>query len=566
MKRQLLFAALMIAVTAGAAVPRLVNLGNRPMHCDEANQAVKFGLLLESGFYQYDPNEHHGPSLNYLTLPVAWLASASKLTEISEFHLRLIPAIFGTILVGLIWLLRDELGHGAAFCAAVLTAISPAMVFFSRYYIQEMLLVCFTFGAIVALFRFVSCQLSAVSCQLSGARSEGRGAVANFQFSIFDFQFSIPQVLWLVLLGLCVGMMHASKETCVIPLFAMALAAAVAIPSLRRIGAKRLILSGLIVVVTAAGISALFYSSFLNNPPGVDGVADSYATYGHYFERALGQGTTGPHDKPWYYYFQILFWWHRGGGTVWTEASIAVLALAGLVAGALGKGIRPANLPIARFFGIYTVVMTVIYSAISYKTPWCALGMLHGMILLGGIGAVVLIRAAPGRLAKAVVIVLLVAAGGHLACQSYRASFVACEDPNNPYVYAHTTSDVPRLAQRIRRIAAAGPDGQAIHIQVICPDHDHWPLPWYLRGFSRVDWFPGMPRGRLAPLIITKPEMERALMTKLSELFDTMPPGQQYSYRSLLPRGDKPAWQLRPHVPLRVYIRSDLWEAYRAGG
>ena len=48
---------------------RSVALGLRPMHHDEANQAVKFGTLLEKGEYRYDKNDHHGPSLYYLTLP-----------------------------------------------------------------------------------------------------------------------------------------------------------------------------------------------------------------------------------------------------------------------------------------------------------------------------------------------------------------------------------------------------------------------------------------------------------------------------------------------------------------
>ena len=43
----------------------------RPMHGDEANQAVRTGMLLETGRYDYDPQDHHGPSLYWLTLPVA---------------------------------------------------------------------------------------------------------------------------------------------------------------------------------------------------------------------------------------------------------------------------------------------------------------------------------------------------------------------------------------------------------------------------------------------------------------------------------------------------------------
>ena len=58
-----------IALAAGLAL-RLARLDVRPMHHDEANQAVKFGALLEHGEYRYDAYDHHGPTLYFLTLPV----------------------------------------------------------------------------------------------------------------------------------------------------------------------------------------------------------------------------------------------------------------------------------------------------------------------------------------------------------------------------------------------------------------------------------------------------------------------------------------------------------------
>jgi uncharacterized protein (TIGR03663 family) len=153
--KQILLFALFLAVVALAAVLRLADLPNRPMHCDEAVHALKFRELLEKNEYAYDPHEYHGPILNYLTLPIAWRAGASYLTEIDETHLRLLPAVFGILLVALVWLLRRDLGWVATIWAALLTAVSPAMVFYSRYYIQEMLLVCFTFGAVIAWWRFL---------------------------------------------------------------------------------------------------------------------------------------------------------------------------------------------------------------------------------------------------------------------------------------------------------------------------------------------------------------------------------------------------------------------------
>ncbi len=545
-----LCAAVVIAILAPAAALRLTSLGNRPMHCDEAVHADKFRLLLEHGDYAYNPYEFHGPSLNFLTLPIARLAGAKKLAEVTETHLRLVPALFGIALVAMVWLLRAELGSTAVLCAAVLTAASPAMVFFSRYYIQEMLLVGFSFAAMVALWRFGQ---GAADCAVADGHPEpAPSAVPGARPRLRPW---LRQGMWLILLGLSIGMMHATKETCVIPLAAMMVATVLTITGLRRMGAKRLARAGLVVLLTAAGVSAVLFSGLFSHG---QGVIDSVMAYRYYFERAAGEGTEGPHAYPWYHYFRILFCWRQSGGPIWSEAPIAVLAVVGLVAGLWGKGLKPREVPLVRFLGVYTVLITVVYSAVSYKTPWCALGMLHGMILLAGVGMVVLIRAAPGRALKAAVIALLVAATAGLAWEAHRASFVMYEDPGNPYVYAHTTGDVPLLAERIRQIAEVQGDGLAMHIQVICPHDDHWPLPWYLRDFSRVDWFPGIPRGPAAPLIITQPSMKDPV---LSYAYENHIPGHPIIRQSLR-KEDGGDWQLRPNVPLLVIVRRDLLEAY----
>ena len=51
----------LVAVTA--LWLRTHDLDVRPMHADEANQAVKVGALLERGHYEFDPADHHGPTL-----------------------------------------------------------------------------------------------------------------------------------------------------------------------------------------------------------------------------------------------------------------------------------------------------------------------------------------------------------------------------------------------------------------------------------------------------------------------------------------------------------------------
>lgn len=569
-------AVLMLAILAGGAVFRLADLANRPMHCDEAVHGIKFGRLLEEDSYVYNPREYHGPSLNYLTLPIAWAAGAERVTEVTETQLRLVPAVLGILLIGLPWLLRRELGLTAMLGAAVLTALSTAMVFFSRYYIQEMLLVAFTLLAIAAMWRWARF-LDGSNEDGSGSATENRpcepandcaaraetiprDANTGMESGTVGRLRAIRAGFWLFVLGAAIAMMHASKETCVLALAAMAAAGVLTLPGFWRAGWKRCVFSVLLVVLVAAAVSAVFFSSFGKNP---SGIVDSYSTYFHYLGQASGEGSVGRHVQPWHYYFRNLFWWPAGSRGFWSEGFIAVLALVGMTAAAAGKGLDPRQRRFALFLSIYTVLLTLIYSVLPYKTPWCSLSFLSSMILLAGIGAAALLRSLPGVVLKTLGGVVLAAFSAHLGWQAYQASFVFYEHPRNPYVYSHTTDDVPMLVERIRQVAAHHPDGTAMYVQAICPDHDYWPLPWCLRDFSTVAWLDTIPGGPPALLIITQPEMEKEL---LRYLYMAQPPGQRHLYVPLPPPEGREEWLFRPNVPIRVYVQLRLWEACRAMG
>jgi len=577
MPRTILFAAFLVAAVLGAAALRLAHLDNRPMHCDEAVQGMRFRDLLEEGDYVYNPHEFHGPALNYLTLPVAWAASAATITEVTETQLRLVPAIAGIVLVGLVWLVRDELGPTATGFAALLTATSPAMVFYSRYYIMEMLLVAATFAAMVAWWRLRRVQYEAAT----GGRAEkddapstpgsGSGATANREThdgpstprSRATTGRGFMGVPWLLLLGVSIGLMHASKETCILAISAMGAAAvAVELPAIWRTGFRhvpfeRFGLAAPLVVLTAAAVSAAFFSSFGSNP---GGVADSYTAFLHYIGRASGEGSAGSQVQPWDYYFRVLFASERPGGAVFNEVAIAALALVGLAAAAIGRGLKPEHRYAARFLAVYTALMAVVYSAIPYKTPWSALGMLHGMILLAGVGAAALVNAAPWRGLKGAALVVLALGVGHLAWQAFQTSFVLPNDPANPYAHTPTHRSALLLCEKVREVSGAHPDGRAMYVQVICPDNDFWPLPWYLRDMPRVHWLKEVPDGPAAPLIITRPELLAAVV-KYAYL--DQPKGHRHLIGPFPPEGGND-WFLRPGVPLEVIIRRELLEAYRS--
>jgi len=494
----------------------------RPMHTDEAVHADKFRDLLEAGQYEYDLDEYHGPTLNYLTLIPARVAGQHKYSEITEVTLRVVPVAASVILIALTVFLVDGLGSGAII-AALLAAISPAMFFYSRYYIQEMLLVCFTFGAIVSGYRY--------------ARTKS--------------------LVWIVAVGVFAGLMHATKETCIIAFGCMGLAGAVLVLlRIRRQGSWRGAVTGVrlghvvLGLLAAVCISAVFYSSFFSHPKGV---ADSYLTYATYLGRAGGHDTT--HVHPWPYYLQMLAFSKYEGGPAWTEGAIVLLAAVGLVVAARGKPLLGVDPVLLRFIALYTVAMTAVYSALPYKTPWCLLGFFHGMILLAGVGSVALLTWAREPAARAIVAVLLIVLAGHLAFQAYRAGFVHAADSRNPYVYAHTADDIFAVVERVKDFAGLDGLGESVPIQVACSGKDYWPLPWYLRSYA-VAWSVDLP-AKIGPLIIISEGLEGGLAHRL---YVETPTQDRRMYMYLF---DDPYYLwLRPQVKLLGFVRKDIWELY----
>src|SRR5437870_5762242 len=77
------------ALLATAAAFRLPLLDRRPMHADEAIQADKFGTLLGTGHYPYDPREYHGPVLSYLAWIPARLTGRTSYQTLTETMVRL---------------------------------------------------------------------------------------------------------------------------------------------------------------------------------------------------------------------------------------------------------------------------------------------------------------------------------------------------------------------------------------------------------------------------------------------------------------------------------------------
>ena len=502
-----------LLLVALALAFRLPGLNDRPMHLDEAVQAVKAGILMEKGEYHYDPFECHGPTLYYFTLPFAWIQAGGEFARTVESTYRIVDVAFNVGLILLIFWLRDGLGKGAVLWAGLLTAVSPAFVYYGRFYQQESILVFFSAGAIVAGWRYT--------------RTRAWG--------------------WVVAVGACLGLMHATKETCVLAYDAMVVAVVLVAlwgrsakgtaPRIRQLLSAKVIAG---VFVAAVVVSVVFFSSFFTH---FAGVPDSIKTYTHYLGRAAGDT---PHVHAWDYYLEMLTWWRYGNGPAWSEGFIVALAVLGLIIACVPKLVPPGNVHLLRFLGLYTVVLTATYSAIPYKTPWCFLGFLHGMILLAGVGAAALVRWMPCRISKAAACIALLAGAAHLGWQAHRASFPFCADPRNPYVYAQTSSDSLRLVERVNALAEVHEDGRALLIKIITDPQDYWPLPWYLRKFPAKGFWQEPPADVNAPVVITSTKLQPEIEKKLLGDY-------QVEY-----------YGLRPDVLLAAYIRRDLWDAFMA--
>ncbi|MDP6417230.1 MAG: TIGR03663 family protein, partial [Gammaproteobacteria bacterium] len=72
-----------------------------------------------------------------------------------EFTARLLYALAGTALVAMPLLLRSRLGNLGALITSVMLAFSPAMLYFSRFARNDILVAAWTFGLVIVMWRYI---------------------------------------------------------------------------------------------------------------------------------------------------------------------------------------------------------------------------------------------------------------------------------------------------------------------------------------------------------------------------------------------------------------------------
>lgn len=475
MRRRLFPWALLLLASAS----RFVLPAARPLHHDEGTNYIFLRRLIDEGIWLYDPSNYHGPILYHLgAIPILLRGSG-------EAALRFMPALIGALMPILAWSLRDRIGRAGAAAAGLLIALSPCFVFYSRFQIHEIYLAGFTLGLVAAL-----------------ARALGPDPVAGGD--------GWRIAAWAAA-GMAAGAMLAAKETAIVSLAGIALAA----PFWGRGRGARLRPAGpILALIASLGVAALLYTNFFRNPGALADIPDAFRVWG-------GRGLSGDgHDKPWWYFVAIL-------------AREEPWAIAAGVAGcALAIARRDAwNLGLV----LWAATALAAYSLVPYKTPWLVLNPLLPILLIAGGVVEAAWRTTGAGARRAVVaglaIVLPWGAGRALDLAILRPDV----EGTSALVYVQTDREVRRMIERIEDYAAGLPERRGAPIDILSPDY--LPLNWYLRDYPAVSYWGRMIERPEAPILIVREDQAEQLAA-----------GAARGY-------ERSNWRLRPGVNLILLLR-----------
>ena len=139
-------------ITAVAAFLRFFALSLKPFHHDEGVNGFFLTTLFRDGVYKYDPANYHGPTLYYISLAFA------KVFGLETVSVRASVAIFGVLTVILVFFLKRYIGKIGSLFAGLCIALSPGMVFISRYFIHEIFFVFLSLAIVIAVLFFIEKQ------------------------------------------------------------------------------------------------------------------------------------------------------------------------------------------------------------------------------------------------------------------------------------------------------------------------------------------------------------------------------------------------------------------------
>jgi uncharacterized protein (TIGR03663 family) len=151
LRKYLSFERLFILICIAAFILRFAFLDLKLVHHDEAIHGWFSYVLLTKGTYVYDPS-YHGPFLYYVTAGMFWLFGDTDLVA------RILPALFGALVIPLVYGIYKlgYLDRKQTLVAALFLAVSPDLVYFSRFLRHDIFQLFFTLLLVVALLWYIN--------------------------------------------------------------------------------------------------------------------------------------------------------------------------------------------------------------------------------------------------------------------------------------------------------------------------------------------------------------------------------------------------------------------------
>ena len=215
------------AIILLGTILRFWGLGDKPLHHDESLHAY-FSLQLMHNMenwascfnpnvscYHYDPLLHgpfqfHAIALVYQISQ--WLNAPDH--GINTTTVRIAAATLGSLIVALPYFVRDYMGKWGSILACFLLAVSPSMVYFSRFAREDIYMACFTLLLVVSAARYVRDRkmrwlvLAALAFALSYATKE-----ATFLTVAVFGSFMGALIVWEIGLRRKIPLQAAEKST-----------------------------------------------------------------------------------------------------------------------------------------------------------------------------------------------------------------------------------------------------------------------------------------------------------------------------------------------------------------
>jgi uncharacterized protein (TIGR03663 family) len=437
--------ALLVALIVGVSLAlRLPDLGSRPFHTDEANNAY---LLQEwlGGHFRYRAHDHHGPLLFHLSGGWMQLLGVTSVARMEAPTLRSLSLGAGVLLALSPLLFLRWLGWRRAAFAGLLLSCAAPFVYYNGLFLHESLLLllvaCFT-----AAFWHVR---ESGGLLLSGA------------------------------VGVFAGLALATKETAAPVMLLLAL---VAWPGATP-PARRQAMCAAIALLAALVVTTTLYSSFWAHPREAFGLFRAVGPQ-------LARGTGSEHAYPW---FQYLTWY--------LAPSPLGLPWAGLLltAGAILGAVQFFRESLVRTLALWSGTQILFFSALSYKTPWLALVWLFPAALLTAclLDGLLTRGRTVGSLVAAATVALLVT-------ESMSRCVKNSVEPGNVFAYSPTSRDIDRLEAELKLAAAASKQSNDVLIQVVA--RDYWPLPWILRRYPNTGYWSDVPPLEKDAILLLGPE------------------------------------------------------------